>query len=466
MTGAWKVGVFVVGFAVLLVLGFNFVGESLKPRKQDLYYAKMSDAGDILPGATILMAGVRVGHVKKVRLEGPTEAVMELLLDEGTYVPKDAVLIVPASLFAIGDQKLELISSLGKDAGRLPVGSTIPGKKTSVLESYLPGGETTIEALNANLLALKEILGDTKLRENLSSAIESADESLKQMTLLMKDARGVIAQNGAVLNRALKDAALAVNEMREGIANINALVTDTAVKEQIKETLTLLTSTVKSAEEVVINIAEFTGDPELKARITETLDNVEAITKTGIDVVENTKAISEDGKVISAKAIEIAEEVKELTIEAKQLIEKLSQFVDRLPGEFRVERPTVYLEAGNEFKENRFQTDVLIEYPVRTGASLFGGIYDITETNRLTLQYGQFFGNTTLRYGVYASKPGVGVDYYPFDWMGTSLDVFDPNDLQLNVRARFFFKGDWYGWLGMNRLFHRNEPYVGFGVKR
>lgn len=467
MQSAWKVGLFVLIFIGLVIAGYTLVGNSLFKKPVDIYYGEFEDVGGVQPGAVITMVGVKIGTVTDVSLVSPKKARMTLAIQKDRFVPADAQLSVPSNLFSLGEQRLELVSEKGFEAGRLPPGSTLPGLKGSVLKSVLPEGEATIKQLNETLKAMQSLLGDEGLRDRIKAVLDSTNQTVKSLDLLMKDSRSLIAQNRGTLRAALLSAAQAVEDLRMGIRSVTAQLTSADVDAGVRSMLDSLNATAHKAEELVTQLNAFMLDPNLKNSLNATLTNAETISRTGIDIAENSKAITENGKIATAKAIELTESAKEIADEAKSLLAKLNELVGRLPGGgLKVAAPTLQLETARNLDTDLFQTDVFIRYPLGPVSSIFAGVNDVTESNNLTAQYAQHFGPNSLRYGVYASKPGVGVDWNPTPRLSFSGDLFDPNDLKLNLRARFLFGSDIYGWLGLDRLFERNQPLIGIGVRR
>src|SRR5205085_12542893 len=98
MQSAWKVGLFVILFGVLIVMGYKLVGNSLFKKKADTYYGTFEDTGGIEPGAILTMVGVKVGTVTDVMLKSPKEAKMKLEITNGTSIPAEAVLSVTSNV--------------------------------------------------------------------------------------------------------------------------------------------------------------------------------------------------------------------------------------------------------------------------------------------------------------------------------------------------------------------------------
>lgn len=466
MQSAWKVGLFVLVFGVLFYFGYSLVGNSLTSKPTDTYYAVFDDAGGLTAGTVVSMAGVRIGKVTKVSLENAKQAKMVLAIDKGTFVPMDSQLRVPSSLFSLGDAKLEVVSAKGNAAGKLPPGSTIPGLKGSVLSSMLPEGEATIKELNQTLKATRDLLGDPALRDGLKKVLASTDRTIQTLDRVANNVGTLVAQNQGTIHQALNNAAGAVNDLRAGIKRVTAEIGSKEVTAQVKEMLASLNATAKHAEELVKQVSAFASDPNMKTSLTNTMANMETMSRNGVEISENTKAMTSDGKVITSKAIDLADDAKEIAAQAKELLAKLNEFVGRLPGSTKLARPGLEIETGRNFDTNLLQTNAFLTYPLTATESVYIGVNDLTERNFLTAQYMQRHRNSNLRYGVYSSKAGVGVDWLPAPKLSFSADLFDPNDLTLNLRARYFIGNDLYGWFGLDKAFDRNQAILGIGIKR
>ncbi len=460
MESAWKVGVFVVAFAILLVLAFALVGNPLFKKPTAKYYAEFSDAANIQPGAVVTMAGVEIGSVDSVALKGPRMAEIVLLIDPKIALPLDTVATVPTSLLSIGEQRIELVSKTGQ--GRLSAGARIPGEKASFLTSYLPEGNRTIELLNQNLEATQKLLGDRGIRQRIDAILASSDKTIQQLGTLLGDARVVLNANQAPLRRLLENASTAVAELRTGIQAVNKIAADPKMAEQARQIMSSLSATADKAEKLVASLNQTISGFDLKT----TMANVEKITSTGVDIANNAKTMSEDGKVITSKVVELADQAKQIAGEAKALVDKLNKYVDSLGPHIKVPRLSTSLETSRNLETNRFQTDVTASYPLDGGRFLYGGIYDVTESNKIIAQLGQPIGKGSLRYGIFASKAGVGVDYPLSPSLVFGGDLFDPNNIKLNLRATIKFGADWYGFVGIDKLFKEAEPRVGFGIRR
>ncbi|MGI8923292.1 MAG: MlaD family protein [Fimbriimonadales bacterium] len=467
MASAWKIGLFVIVFGALLIAGFSVVGNSLFKKPVDTYYGDFADIGGLQAGTMVTMAGVKIGSVSDVDLLNPKIARAKLSIEKGTFIPTDAKLTVPTPLFSLGEATLQVITERGKDAGKLPVGSTIPAVKGSLLKTILPEGEQTFRELTETLKATRDLLSDPELRGRIKGVLTGTEQTLVALNKVLGQTHTIISQNQGTLRSALLNASSAIQDLRHGIATVTKQVADTDLPGNAQAILASLNNTAKRAENLVAEVNRFVADPNMRTALNNTMANLEQVSRTGIDIAENTKAMTADGKIVTAKAIELADAAQAIAVEAKDLLTRLNQFVGKLPGTgIKLERPSLLLETGRNFDTDRFQTDVFFNYPLSEKSSIFAGVYDATESNQLTVQYSQLLGKNAIRYGIYASKPGVGVDLQPTPRLSLTGDLFDPNDLKFNMRARFLFGDDIYGWVGLDRIFDRNSAIIGIGVKR
>jgi hypothetical protein len=89
------------------------------------------------------------------------------------------------------------------------------------------------------------------------------------------------------------------------------------------------------------------------------------------------------------------------------------------------------------------------------------GLNDLTERNKLNLQLGRPFLGNSLRYGLYSSRLGAGLDVGPPSHPLMSADLYSLAHPQLDLRARANLREGLDLTLGVQSVFHRNTPTVG-----
>ena len=107
-----------------------------------------------------------------------------------------------------------------------------------------------------------------------------------------------------------------------------------------------------------------------------------------------------------------------------------------------------------------------ISVPIKD-STLHLGLYDAFESDRLTAQLGRSVTSTFgYRYGVYASKPGLGVDFRLAPRLSLRGDAWDINDPRLDLRASYELGNGFLGWFGVDRVLKDNAITFGVGVRR
>jgi hypothetical protein len=95
------------------------------------------------------------------------------------------------------------------------------------------------------------------------------------------------------------------------------------------------------------------------------------------------------------------------------------------------------------------------------------GARDIGESTGLNLNIGRMLGeNSDFRYGLYASKAGIGYDYRLDDRTAFGLDVYRPNNPDMEFRLTHRPTKDWEIIVGMDRAFDDAGFLFGIGFKK
>jgi hypothetical protein len=124
------------------------------------------------------------------------------------------------------------------------------------------------------------------------------------------------------------------------------------------------------------------------------------------------------------------------------------------------------MDVLRETERDYWRTDIEATAKIPGGTATIG-MWDAFESNKLIAQVGRDAGGgLSYRYGIFAAKPGIGVDYRLANGFGLRADLFDMNDPRFDLRARFELGRGLYGWLGVSRMFDDNDPTIGIGVQK
>jgi phospholipid/cholesterol/gamma-HCH transport system substrate-binding protein len=466
MQSAGKVGALVVVFVILLYGAYALVGGALFGKKTVTYYADFQDAGGVTKGTKVLLAGVEVGEVSDVKLMGPNHARLSLAVEEEIPVPKNSTVVLPASLISLGDNPLEIMAPVPATTERAAPGDVFVGREGSPLEGILPDTGETMKELNATLAATRKLLEDKELQGDVKDLLKTTNATLSQATATLKQfegvagqAGGLIGDNRALINKAMNEATLTLSEVRQGTEMVTRILEERKFEAEGLALLKKLNSAGAKTEELLQNMNNFLVDPKVRDPLNQSLANTAEITESG-------KKIAANAEVVSSKAIELADEAKEIAVEVKSVLQDVRGFFgrgNRGPG---IGPIGLNMDLLRESNPDYWRTDITATAAIPGGTAHLG-MYDAFEGNKLIAQLGQDAGNgLSYRYGIYAAKPGIGVDYRLADGFRLRGDLFDINDLRFDLRARFELGRGLYGWVGMDRMFDQNNPTIGIGVQK
>lgn len=475
MQSAAKVGLLVVVFVGLLIGAFTVLGKSLFAPVPTLYFADFEDAGGTTPGTKILMAGVPIGEVESVELRGPKSARMTLAINSKTLIPVGSVALLPTAFIGFGESPIQILPPDEPVGGTLVAGAVLRGVKKGPLEGLLPDSKDTVKELNRTIVAARKLLEDERLKTSMNALINKGSKTIEQFGALASQAQQMVADNRLAIKGIVAQAQLAMSDVRKSTRMLAKLVDDPRYKRDAAAILDSLKATARKADELASNLNALVTDPRLRDPLNNVVANADRISASGTRIAEttekiatNTEKITSNGVSISEEVLTLSKKVNVLADEAREVLQKVKGFFDRTPGKGGIKPLEVGMDLLRETRPNYWRTDLSAEIGVPgSKTSYHVGLFDAFESNKITLQVGRSIGGANqVRYGIYASKPGVGVDYR----LGTNIemrtDLFNINDPRLDLRFRYDFGNGIVGWAGLADLLGRNSPSIGVGVRR
>lgn len=471
MGGAWKVGLFVLVFGGLLFGGYVVLGRSLLKPATDRYYATMSDAGGITAGAKVLMSGVRIGQVSAVELASAGEAKLTLELKKGVQLPAASTILIPSSLIGFGDNPVLILPGPGPQV--MATEATMEGRRGSPMDSLMPEAKGTLVELEKTLKSTQALMSevqssfsDGKLVGGVTKLMDTSERTVGQFGSLAGRMDKLVIANQAKIGIALDSATLALKDVRQSTQLVAKLLKDGNLTDQAMALLTKLNETSTKATELVTNLNAMVNDPKLRDPLSNTMANVEKMSESGTKMALDGEKIAKNGVVISENTVELTKKANEIADEAKTITKQIQKLLGGSLGGKKIDLQA-NLDIIGESRPRHYRTD--IEGTVNMGGTpIHFGLFDAFETNRITLQAGMPIhgGKGEIRYGVYASKPGIGVEYQIARGLALRSDLFDVNNPRLDIRARYELGNGFYGWLGANSIFKRNSLLLGFGFRK
>ena len=228
--------------AILLVLAFNISSLPLIGGG-DHFKAAFSEAGGLLKGDDVRIAGVKVGKVEKVDLAGDHVLVDFRVTEPVRFGTRTGASVRMKTL--LGAKYLALEPG---GAGQLKEGSEIPLERT--VSSYdivnaFTDLATTSERIDTDQLAKSLTVLATEFKDSppdvkaaldglsrLSNTIASRDDELRHLLASANSVSGTIAQRNKAVESIIKNADLLMVELNARRDAIHTLLTNTSAMAQ------------------------------------------------------------------------------------------------------------------------------------------------------------------------------------------------------------------------------------------
>jgi phospholipid/cholesterol/gamma-HCH transport system substrate-binding protein len=215
MAGAWGVAGRFIAFALACVLGLVFLTNTMTNRAKgdtNTYHAIFTNVGGLRPGDDVRAAGVRVGRVESVELQGAQARVTFSLTREQPLTSTTHLTLRFQSLLGQRYVAMAKDANVGAAApgGALPDGATLPVSRTDPgfdLTALLNGFEplfATLKPAEVNQLAesiaavlqgqggtIESLLGNTaSLTNRLADDSQLIDTVLTALTPVLEEVAG------------------------------------------------------------------------------------------------------------------------------------------------------------------------------------------------------------------------------------------------------------------------------------
>ncbi|MCG9895499.1 MAG: MlaD family protein [Fimbriimonadaceae bacterium] len=479
MNSSARVGALVVLFAAMGIGALATLQASIFARQSREYTLVFADAAGLTPGSPVSMAGVQIGRVEEVALTGPSEAKARITVDEPHVIPAGSSAEIPTSFLTIGERQVLIIPGSGSP---LAAGSEVPGRVRSALASLLPDADASIDNLNRTLAAVTKLLEDPDLKASTQRLAGQGEKLLADGGRLVRSGADAAESAGRLMNRFDRLAAGNERQLASVLRSTDRILQNVAaVSDRFRkvveegrlerETFALMKELQLAVEEGRTLVAELTrvaADPELQSGLKSTMANVSQMTESGAVIARNMEGVTAEGEAAAKAATKVMANADELITELRASLKKVEGALERFPGVGGTRPPSVDLQADllTDAETGRIRTDLTASFQAGREKAIVG-LWDAFESNKITLQLQRPLDQgLDLRYGVYASKPGVGVNYRIAPGLSGVGDLFGFNDTRLDLRLRYDFGRDLHGFLGFDRVFNSTNPVIGFGLRR
>jgi ABC-type transporter Mla subunit MlaD len=310
-----------------------------------------------------------------------------------------------------------------------------------------------------------------------------AEEALKNVNRLIGDPELAAGLSETVRNA--KEATAAVRETAEHVQRIadnverTTRTLDKSVSTEVpaiaKELRAMSADLAAAAHDIREMVHDVAADGRTAAQVKDTIGAIQRTAQRIEKMANDLSGVINEQEVRSvrgsiAEAQSAVTEARQAIGEARGLIGRASTVVDRvgrvLPDKLEIP----------DFR-NSYRLEYEIYYTSRIGHDITFTLLpgakrqyvltwrDIGQTARLGLQIGNRLDDTlTLRWGLIDSQVGVGLDYQPAPASLYSVDLYNLNQITMNVYARYFLAPEHGISLRVSNLLQ--TPTVGLGYFR
>lgn len=474
---AQKVGITILVSGVMLAVLWSYLAHwdwNTYPLK-----IRFTDTRGLQIQAPVLMNGVKIGEVKDIELDLRTRQPIVTLRLQSKYesgIPVDSRVMITTGLL-VSSPQIEVApgrSSVMMKAGRTyrgadpesmlsqisPETDRVVKQFSTAMEAMTPRLDRSMEHIEGILKRTEVMMGDFGVVSNRARHLASDPQiertlrsSLRDLQVISSQARRTTVSFGTELESLMARSGGRVDDLMTGLFDL----------------LQRFTDTVDAARSLVSRLSEQVNNPRLQQSLQETLELTRATIARFNQVASDIHALLGDAEVQSDLKTTLAS-VRDATASGKKVAEDVSRLVDRLGSSstrpsFGIGQPGLSIEMGGRSSHPYFRSNIGLRFPMGNNAFHLG-IYDLAETNKLTAQYETRTGLGAFRYGLYASKLGVGLDTPLPYGVQLRLDAHNPNQLQVDSRAFIKLNSDFSLWVGVDGWLRHATPTIGLRLER
>jgi phospholipid/cholesterol/gamma-HCH transport system substrate-binding protein len=472
---AIQVGI-VVALALTVLIGGLWYLTHFNPNTYTIRVA-FSDTAGLVHQAPVRMRGVLIGEVQNVELEG-LQPIVTLRIQDKIKIPTDSTFTIASGILILNPH-VEVVPGVAaarlqpgqQVAGALPqdalktmsteLAQTVANLNTTMgdmskrfeqasvkIDKILDESSIMVKNLNQTVASAKGLITDPRLRGSLMTTVENfrtVSENAKETSVSLKSSLTAIAKNGQGTFKGLTDKLgnvltridSTIDEANNVVKKLTDQVTDPRLQQSLQETVELARTTLARFDQIASDIHSLTGDAKLQSDLKQSVGNLKSASEHGAQAVNKLNDIL--GVVSNSGA-----NVKKFHFPTVSLMANVSEEVN--PGHLRV-------DLDSRFALGKDVLDL--------------GLYDVGQDTRLNLQGGYKPSEPFLiRYGLYASKIGAGLEWMPRPGTGIRGDLYDTAHPRLDIRGLIRVNNDASLWLGADSIFANPVPVVGIQYVR
>lgn len=426
----FRVGLLLLASAAFLFLFLSFVKKGgLSADESTLVYAYFSDASGLGKKSRVQIAGITVGEVAEITLEG-TRAKVWLKIQEEIPLKVNAEL-TKRSESLLGDYMLDLNPGTD-DAAPMPQGGQIRiVHDTQALEAVMQSAEKITKNVEQVTAALNRVLGGEKgeasleqivnsmveLSTNVNATVENTarqlEDILRNFQAVSNDVREITQGQDRNVNQILVNIEAITRDTRDVLGTVKQIVGtgEGDFKESVaslKQTLNTLEASLKNVEEITAKVKRGEGaagalltDDRLGQKISEAVEDVSnlASTITGLQTE------------VGVKSEYLLSQGSAKNFLQLRLITKPDKY---------------YLLEIVDDPRGSVETQVVQSNPPATGEPVTQVQKITRDSLKVSAMFAKRYYFTTLRFGLIESTGGIGADLHLLeDHLTLKVDAFN-----------------------------------------
>lgn len=482
-----------VGLVVLLALALGIgLYTQLAHIRTDSYTVKLNveDTQGLSAQSVVRMEGVAVGEVSSVDLDHNNKPLIYLAIKRKYRIPKDYIFRITSGILITQAQvsiapppppsplsklqpkpEIKVVAFLPNDGTAIVTGAAAP---SGLLEAVDPELHNTFATLNQTFATITDklnnaygkidvvliqtqklmstankiagatdsVISDPSLKKNLIASLDNVRRTTEDAHLmtsqlrqdmddLIGSSKGNLKELGTKVNSLLDHVDATVQDTDTVVQKLTEQVTDPHLQQSLQETAELARATLARFNQIASDIHSLTGDPDVQGDLKKTIANL--------------SNASEHGKMAMDKVDQI-----------------LGKFTNGKPRVPKLPKINILANVSEQLSPTRLRIDLDASIPYGKKGLFDLGLYDVGQDTRLTLQAGNYITSQfDVRYGLYASKIGGGLDYWIQPGTGLRADLWDTNRPRLDVRGLYRVNKNASLWIGGDNLLRTPIPMVG-----
>lgn len=434
MNSAFKVGILsLVGCGLLIYLIF-VIGDIHLTERGYRFTISFYSVNGLNVGASVSMAGVKIGKVEKIQIDNEMVEVLVYIKDTNIKIRRRSTFTI-GTAGLMGEKYIDIVPSRDYTSPYIVDGMRVEGTEPVSMENLFEQGTELLKKLQALTVSANDLIGDPQLKNSTKAIFKNAEEASERVKLMLASIQqrtdSIVENLNQILQQVNDEIAYNKGNIRQTIANL---------KNFSKKINDIATNNEENISEILGNIKNITEDIE---SILDELSKENKLTNDIKTAVESIRIAAQNAKEITKQIKEIIED-KDIRGKIKTGLDdahKIAQAVDKVFLNIKQTKVDFkYLLRYNKDTETFF-SDMFVDLWPNENSYYRLGVEDIGGDPLFNLMVAKDAQQYLVkRAGIISSKVGLGIDYRWADDVKFSLDFIDTRDPTLRFTSNYMIR--------------------------